>query len=163
MIAALAALSLVGCGAGGGRQAAATAAPAAATPVASATATATPIAPAATARAPAAATATPTVAASPEEQPGGAGDEEAARTALLVAVGPGGVTPAALTAPAFLGLELQVRNALAGPVTVTLPGRPPLTVAAGGSARAALDGLRPGRYRLDAGTSGAAVLTVTAG
>jgi hypothetical protein len=152
---ALLALAAVGCG--GEDEPVAPAQPAStSTPAATATATET-ASPAATETP--AATASPTATAtSPEDQEGGAGDEEAARVPVEFTVGADGITPPQVSVPAFLALELVVRNEHSAPVTVRLAGAEPFEVRAGETHRERLDGRRPGRYPLDAEPFGSATL-----
>ena len=94
-------------------------------------------------------TATPTAtSASPEDQPGGAGDEEPIAHPVALALGEEGFEPPEQRVPAFFALRLTVRNGTAAPQTVTVAGRPPLTVAPDAAATATLEGLRPGRHRV---------------
>ena len=120
-------------------------------PTATATPTATPTA---------AALATPTATAteSPEDQPGGAGDEEAARVPVELTVGADGITPPEVSVPGFLAIELIIHNETAQAVTVRLEGVEPLSVEAGDTTRARISGKRPGRYPIDAGPAGSATL-----
>jgi hypothetical protein len=60
--------------------------------------------------------------------------------------------------PAFLALELIVDSYLAEPFVVRLEGAPPLDVGAGRTARMDVAGRRPGRYTVDFGEAGQAVL-----
>jgi hypothetical protein len=48
---------------------------------------------------------------SPEEQPGGAGDEEAARTPVLLTGGSGRVTPRVIHVQPFIAIRVQLRSA----------------------------------------------------
>ena len=82
--------------------------------------------------------------ATPEDQPGGAGDEEPARTLALFTANDGRITPRLVRVPAFISIEVQLRSADGeryrmrfGDVTIT---------AGGGlsSVSTTIDGLRPG-------------------
>jgi hypothetical protein len=139
---------LTGCG-GGGEQAAA--------PTATATGT-----PAATATTAPSATATPTITAttSPEDQEGGAGDEQPARVPLEFTLSDGGLRPAKISVPSFLGLELIVHNQTGQPQRVTLEGSGDVDVPANDTARAHFEGRRPGTYNVDAGAAGHAQVVV---
>jgi len=123
-------------------------------PELSATPSATPSAPAATATpTPPIATA-PSAPVPPEDAPGGAGDEEAARVRSSLVIDGEGITPRRVTVPAFLSLELSVRNASPQEQVVFVAGAQPsraVSVGPGETRRLALDGLRPGSYRIDAG------------
>jgi hypothetical protein len=143
---------LAGCGSDDAQEATQSPTP---DPVVTETPTATP-----TATATATATATPerTKTPGPEEQPGGAGDEEEARVRVRFRVTPKGISPPQVSVPAFLALELIVDSYLAKPFVVRLEGAPPLEVGAGRTARMDLDGRRPGRYPIDFGDAGQALL-----
>ena len=114
------------------------------------------------------ATATPTAFAPsapepPEDQPGGAGDEEPAVTRLALFLGRGGFTPAQVEAPAFLAIELAVRNETSREQIVSVTGASPeraVSLSPHQTGRLRLDGLRPGRYRIDGGQAGHATLVV---
>jgi hypothetical protein len=94
----------------------------------------------------------------PEDQPGGAGDEEAARVPVEITVGADGITPRRVSVPAFLALQLVVHNERSEQVIVRLEGAEPMTVGPGATFTANLDGRRPGRYVIDAGDAGQALL-----
>jgi hypothetical protein len=145
--------ALAGCG---GDDSEETAAPTATPPpAATATPTATPTA-TATATPTSTATATPTE--NPEDQPGGAGDEEPIRVPVEFTVRDRGITPPQVAVPAFFGLELVVNNELADPIEVTLEGAEPMTVGPGETGRQQLKGRRKGQYVVDFGAAGQALL-----
>jgi hypothetical protein len=162
---ALLALGLAACG---GDEASSGSAPSATpdpSPVPSATATATatetpeasaPSAPKPPADAPA----------SGEDQPGGGGDEAEARVPVDLRVGPdGGVSPPEVSVPAFLALELRVRNGTAGTIAVTVEGSDPagpFEVAAGRTGTRRLAGMKAGRYAIAVSGAGRATLVVGA-
>jgi hypothetical protein len=153
LAALLAAAALTGCG-GDEEQ---TSAPAPPSPAPSA-ATETPTAaPTETASPSPTATDAPTPE-NPEDQPGGAGDEEAIRVPVEFTLRDRGVAPTQVAVPAFLSIELIVHNHTAGDVVVRLEGAQPLTVAAGGTGRARLDGRKKGQYVVDFGEAGQALL-----
>jgi hypothetical protein len=104
------------------------------------------------------ATATATASASPEDQEGGAGDEEPARVPLEFTLSDAGLKPETISVPAFLGLELIVHNRTASPARVELEGSGSLDVPAGDTARARFEGRRKGTYRVDAGSAHAQVI-----
>jgi hypothetical protein len=105
-------------------------------------------------------TATPTPAG--EDQPGGAGDEAEARVPVsLVVAADGTISPATVSVPAFLALDLRVRNRTARTIAVTMEGADPpdpLSVPAGRTGRRRLDGVRPGRYAIAAGAARATLV-----
>jgi hypothetical protein len=94
----------------------------------------------------------------PEEQEGGAGDEEAARVPVRFTVRDGGIEPPQVGVPGFLALELIVTNETSEPVVARLEGAEPLTVGPGETARVRVEGRRPGRYPVDFGPAGQALL-----
>jgi hypothetical protein len=142
---------LAGCGSG--EEPAATATPATATPAATATATAT----AATS---ATSTAT-TTATSPESEPGGGGDEQVVRVPVELTVHPDGqLSPATVSVPAFLTLELIIHNDTGASIPVSFQGER-LVVASGATEHRRFEGLRKGRYAVRA--AGAGTATVIAG
>jgi hypothetical protein len=137
-------------------------------PAATATATATgtpPQASAPSAPTPPPDAPTPTATPGGEDQPGGAGDEAEARVPVSVTVGTDGtVSPQTVSVPAFLALELRVRNNTGGAITVTWNASEPsgtFEVGAGkvGSRRVA--GVRKGSYPL--AVQGAGTATVVSG
>jgi hypothetical protein len=81
----------------------------------------------------------------PEDQPGGAGDEEPARTLALFSADGGRITPRVVRVPAFISIQVELRSQDGrkyglrfGDVTIT---------AGGGlsSVSTRIDGLRPGK------------------
>jgi hypothetical protein len=149
----LVAAALVGCGGDDQDQTAAPAATATPTPTPIETAT---VPPAETPTPTATATATPE---SPEDQPGGAGDEEPIRVPVEFTVRDRGITPPQVSVPAFLGMELIVHNELADPIEVRLEGVEPLAIGPGETGRARLQGRRKGQYVIDFGVGQALLLT----
>jgi hypothetical protein len=153
----LAAAALTGCGGDDGEQSSTTPAPApstateTATPADSATPTPTP-----------SATEQPQPSVSPEDQPGGAGDEEPTRVPIEFTITDGKISPPQVAVPAFLALELIVHNNSSQQVVVRLEGAQPLTVDAGGTGRAHLEGRKKGSYVVDAGDAGQALLVTGA-
>jgi hypothetical protein len=119
----------------------------------------------ATATATATATASPSATPGGEDQPGGGGDEAEARVPVAVTVGPDGtVSPPTVAVPAFLALELQVRNRTGGAVTVTWNASEPagsFRVAAGATSARRVAGVRKGSYPL--AVEGAGTATVISG
>jgi hypothetical protein len=81
---------------------------------------------------------------SPEDQPGGAGDEEPARSLALFSASGGEVRPRVVRVPSFIAVRVELRAQDGGPYTLTIGGQ---RIEAGGqlsSASVRLDGLRPG-------------------
>jgi hypothetical protein len=81
---------------------------------------------------------------SPEDQPGGAGDEEPARSLALFTGEGGRITPRVIRVPAFISIRVELRSADGRKYGLRFAGE---TIEAGGalsSAAITLDGLRPG-------------------
>jgi hypothetical protein len=86
---------------------------------------------------------------SPEDQPGGAGDEEPART-LAMFTGEGGrIAPRVVRVPAFISIRVELRSADGreyGLAFATETSRVRIRVSGAlGSASSTIDGLRPGQ------------------
>jgi hypothetical protein len=82
---------------------------------------------------------------SPEEQPGGAGDEEPARSQALFTGRAGRITPRVVRVPAFFSVRVVLRSADGQTYGLRIGGR---TLRAGGtlgSSSITLDALRTGR------------------
>ena len=94
----------------------------------------------------------------PEEQEGGAGDEEEARVPVRFTVRDDGIEPPEVGVPGFLALELIIRNDTSRPIVARLEATEPLTANPGETTRARIEGRRPGRYPIDFGDAGEAVL-----
>ena len=80
---------------------------------------------------------------SPEETPGGAGDEEPARTLAFFTARNGRITPRVVRVPAFISIQVELRSADGGEYGLRFG---EVSVSAGGeinSASVTLDGLRP--------------------
>jgi hypothetical protein len=108
---------------------------------------------------------TPSPTATGENQEGGGGDEAEARVPVEVTVGTdGAISPAAVAVPAFLALELRVRNRTAGSITVNWTASEPsgtFEVGAGKVGTRRVAGVKKGRYPL--AVSGAGTATVISG
>jgi hypothetical protein len=153
VIAVIVVAALAGCGGDDEQTSSATPAPppsASPTETPSATATDTPT--------PTATTQPSPTATSPEDQPGGAGDEEAIRVPAEFTVRAGGISPQQVSVPAFLTIELTVHNETSKPVVVRLQGANPMTVGAGETGRAEIEGRKKGQYVVDMGDAGQALL-----
>jgi hypothetical protein len=149
-----AAAALAGCGGGSSD----TAAPATPQPAPSAATEA----PTETASPTTSATPTPTTqplpSVQPEDQPGGAGDEEAIRVPAQFKVTANAVDPPLIQLPAFLSIELIVRNERSSPIVARLEGAEPMTVAAGDTGHMVVPGRKRGRYSVDFGNGQTALL-----
>jgi hypothetical protein len=81
---------------------------------------------------------------SPEDQPGGAGDEEPARSQALFTAQGARVTPRVVRVPAFISVRVELRARDDGPYILEIDGQ---RIEVGGelsSGSVSLDGLRPG-------------------
>jgi hypothetical protein len=81
---------------------------------------------------------------SPEDEPGGAGDEEPARTLALFTARAGRITPRVVRVPAFISIQVELRSGDGALYSLRFGD---VTVRAGGdinSTSTTLDGLRPG-------------------
>jgi hypothetical protein len=81
----------------------------------------------------------------PEDQPGGAGDEEPARSQALLTGKGGRITPRLVQVPPFISIRVELRSADGRGYSLRIGGR---RLAAGGdlgSASVTLDGLRSGK------------------
>jgi hypothetical protein len=79
----------------------------------------------------------------PEEQPGGAGDEEPARTLALFTADNGRITPRVVRVPAFISIQVELRSKDGREYGLRFGD---VTIRAGGeinSASTVIDGLRP--------------------
>lgn len=81
---------------------------------------------------------------SPEDQPGGAGDEEPARTLALFTGENGRITPRVIRVPAFISVRVELRSGDGRAYGLTFEGET-IRVSGGlGSVSTSIDGLRPG-------------------
>jgi hypothetical protein len=81
----------------------------------------------------------------PEDEPGGAGDEEPARTLALFTAKDGRITPRVVRVPAFISIEVQLRSADGEKYKMRFGD---VSITAGGglsSVSTTIDGLRPGK------------------
>lgn len=88
---------------------------------------------------------TETEAESPEDMPGGAGDEEPARTLALFTGRAGRISPRLVRVPAFISVRIELRSADGAAYALRFGNK---TIAAGDklqSASTTIDGLRPGQ------------------
>src|SRR5215218_6140185 len=84
-------------------------------------------------------------AASPEDMPGGAGDEEPARTLALFTARDGRIRPRVVRVPAFISIQVELRSADGEAYSLSFGDT---TIRAGGelnSVSMTIDGLRPGK------------------
>jgi hypothetical protein len=88
---------------------------------------------------------TPEPATTPEDMPGGAGDEEPARTLALFTADGGRIRPRVVRVPAFISIQVELRSADGQGYGLRFGDT---TIEAGGdlnSASTTIDGLRPGK------------------
>jgi hypothetical protein len=91
---------------------------------------------------------------SPEDQPGGAGDEVPARSQAFLTGRGGRITPRLVRVPPFISIRVELRSADGRAYSLTFGNRSVTTGPQISSASTVLDGLRPGRAYT--GTPGAA-------
>ena len=148
------AAALAGCGGDGTQSTSATPAP---PPMATDTPTATPTAtptPTPTATTPPSPTST-----SAEDQPGGAGDEEAIRVPAEFTIGPDlKITPPQISVPAFLQIEFIVHNRSDQPVDVSWVSGRLMTVQPHDTASTTVPGRKKGSYVVSAKPGGDALV-----
>ena len=137
-------LALAGCGGDDEEQAGTTTAPAEA-PAPTATVTApTETAETETEPEPAPSPTEPEPQTSPEDQPGGAGDEEAARTLALFTGEDGRITPPVVRVPAYISIRVELRSGDGREYGLTFDGEG-ISVEGGlASVSTTIDALRPG-------------------
>ena len=97
-----------------------------------------------------------------EQAPGGAGDEEAAGVPATFTASGATLTPARITVPAFLPVDLSV-TAKGAAQKVTIEGVGILDVAAGATGNRRTAGLRPGDYAVSTAGGAKATLHVVPG
>jgi hypothetical protein len=81
---------------------------------------------------------------SPEDQPGGAGDEVPARSQALLTGRAGRITPRLVRVPPFISIRVELRSADGQAYSLTFGDRSVRTGPQVASASTVLDGLRPG-------------------
>jgi hypothetical protein len=82
--------------------------------------------------------------ASPEDQPGGAGDEEPARSLALFTGENGRITPRTVRVPAFISIRIELRSEDGREYGLTFDGETVRVSRGLGSVSTTIDGLRPG-------------------
>lgn len=99
---------------------------------------------------------------SPEDQPGGAGDEIPARSQARLTGRGGEITPRTVRVPPFIAIRVELRSADGATYSLTARGR---TLTAGGqiaSKSTTFAGLRPGRQIVLRGPNGRVVIEASA-
>ena len=82
---------------------------------------------------------------SPEDAPGGAGDEEPARSLALFTGRGGKIMPRVVRVPAFISIRVELRSADGREYALRFKGKTVRVGGALGSVSTTFDGLRPGR------------------
>jgi len=84
-----------------------------------------------------------------QSQAAGGGDEEPIRQRVAITVGKRAIKPARAHVDAFLGIRLTIRNASGKEQLISVRGtKRALQLGRGARATLDLEGLRPGRYRI---------------
>jgi hypothetical protein len=149
------AAALAGCGGDDSQTTSATPAP----PPSSPTATTPPPTPTPTVLEPAATRQPSPTATSPEDQPGGGGDEEAIRVPAEFTISPGlKISPQQISVPAFLQIEFIVHNKSDQPVDVIWVTGKVMTVQPHDNASTIVPGRKKGSYVVTASPGGDAVV-----
>jgi hypothetical protein len=87
----------------------------------------------------------PDTATSPEDEQGGAGDEEPARTLALFTGSGGQIKPRVIRVPSFISIRVELRARDGNSYGLTFPGGRTIEITDGlGSISTTFDGLRPG-------------------
>lgn len=100
--------------------------------------------------------------ASPEDQPGGAGDEEAARSEVVLTGRGGRIGPLVVKVPPFIAIRVVLRSGDGKPYVLRIGGRLIRAGLKGAAASATFDGLRPGRRLVGSAVSGKVVIEASA-
>jgi hypothetical protein len=99
---------------------------------------------------------------SPEDQPGGAGDEEPARSQAMFTGRGGRIGPRLVRVPAFFAIRVELRSADGQPYALRIGGRTLRVDRDVDSVSAQFDGLRPGRSLVGTPVGGGARVRVEA-
>ena len=100
--------------------------------------------------------------ASPEDQPGGAGDEEAARSEVVLTGRGGRIGPLLVKVPPFIAIRVILRSADGKPYVIRFDNRILRAGVKPARTSATFDGLRPGRRLRGATVSGRVVIEASA-
>jgi hypothetical protein len=99
---------------------------------------------------------------SPEDQPGGAGDEEPARSQALFTGRSGQIRPRIVLVPPFLAVRVELRSQDGRAYSLAAGGRTLRADSEVTSASTTFDGLRPGRRIVLRGTAGRVIIEASA-
>ena len=100
--------------------------------------------------------------ASPEESPGGAGDEEAARSEVVLTGRGGRIGPLVVKVPPFIAIRVVLRSGDGKPYVLRLGPKVIRAGFKGARPSATFDGLRPGKRLVGAAVSGRVVIEASA-
>jgi hypothetical protein len=100
--------------------------------------------------------------ASPEDQPGGAGDEEAARSEVVLTGRGGRIGPLLVKVPPFIAIRVVLRSGDGKPYLIRFDDRVLKAGATAARSSATFDGLRPGRRLRGVAVSGRVVIEASA-
>ena len=100
--------------------------------------------------------------ASPEDAPGGAGDEEAARSEVVLTGRGGRIGPLVVKVPPFISIRVILRSGDGKPYVIRFGTRFLKAGLKGARSSATFDGLRPGRRLRGAAVSGRVVIEASA-
>jgi hypothetical protein len=99
---------------------------------------------------------------SPEDAPGGAGDEEPARSLALFTGRGGKITPRVVRVPAFISIRVELRSADGREYALRFKGETVRVSSALGSVSTTFDGLRPGASMVGTPAGGGAKVRIEA-
>jgi hypothetical protein len=99
---------------------------------------------------------------SPEDAPGGAGDEEPARSLALLTGRGGKITPRVVRVPAFISIRVELRSADGREYALRFKGETIRVSSALGSVSTTFDGLRPGASMVGTPAGGGAKVRIEA-
>ena len=99
---------------------------------------------------------------SPEDSPGGAGDEEAARSEVVLTGRGGKIGPVVVKVPPFIAIRVVLRSADGKPYVVTVGNKTLRAGLKGARPSATFDGLRPGRRLTATSVAGRIVIEASA-
>ena len=99
---------------------------------------------------------------SPEDEPGGAGDEEPARTLALFTGENGSISPRVVRVPAYISVRVELRARDGGEYGLSFDGRTIKVSGALHSVATTFDGLRPGAEIVGTATGGTGSVRIEA-
>ena len=99
---------------------------------------------------------------SPEDSPGGAGDEEAARSEVVLTGRGGKIGPSVVKVPPFIAIRVVLRSGDGKPYVLTLGGKVLRAGFKGTKPTATFEGLRPGKKLVGGGVAGKVTIEASA-